>query len=71
MNPEWHDLFTVDELAAAVDLHAAQFAKKYGAYDIAAELRMAAQCIRDLNEQREDLAVAGATLVKQVLESRK
>lgn len=66
MQPEWHDLYTAEELAAAVELHAAQFAKKYGAYDVAAELRQAAACIRDLSERCELGAAAAARLQDQV-----
>jgi hypothetical protein len=55
--PEWHDLHTAEELAAALDYHAVQIAKRYGAYDIANEIKLAADCIRDQNDRLE-MAIA-------------
>lgn len=69
-NPTWSDIYTADELAAALDLQSAKLAKKHGYYDIAAELSHAAEAIRDLAEQRDALKEAGASLVRQVLASR-
>jgi hypothetical protein len=55
--PEWHDLHSSEELAAALDYHGVQIAKRYGAYDIANEIRLGAECIRDLSDRLE-MAIA-------------
>ena len=45
---KWHDVYTESELAAVLRLHAAMLAKRFGVYEIAAELSHAADCIEDL-----------------------
>lgn len=60
--PEWHDIYTTDELASALEHHAAQWAHRHAAYAVADELRHAAACIRDLAE-RLDL---GSTLANHL-----
>ena len=49
--PEWSDVYSTDELVAALDYHSAQMAAKHGNYDGANELSMAAKCIADLKEK--------------------
>lgn len=51
--PTWSDVYTPEELAAALDFAAARVAKMQGAYHLAAELKAAAECIRDLAERAE------------------
>ena len=50
-NPHWSDIYTAEELAAAVELDAAKLAKRHGYYEIAAELGMAADALRELSER--------------------
>ncbi len=69
-NPTWSDIYTPEELAAALDVQAAKLAKKHGYYEIAAEISAAAECIRDLAEQRDGLSAAGAELVRNVLAAK-
>jgi hypothetical protein len=65
--PEWHDLHTAEELAAAIDYHGLQIAKRYGAYDIANEIRLGAECIRDLNDRLE-MAIAMTERLQGIVE---
>lgn len=48
--PSWSDVYTADQLAAALDLHAAKLAKR-GYYEIASDMNLAAIAIGDLQEQ--------------------
>lgn len=59
----WSDRYTPAELAAALDHHAAKFAKLTGNYPVADEMRDAAACIRDLS-------AAGSSLVRNVLAAK-
>ena len=61
--PSWNDVYTPEELAAALDLQAAKLAKRHGYYEIANELNHAAECIRDLAEQQAALASELAVFV--------
>jgi hypothetical protein len=47
----WTDRYTADEMAVALDHHAAVIAKRSGNYHVANELRDAAECIRDLSKR--------------------
>jgi hypothetical protein len=69
-NPTWSDIYTAEELAAALDVQAAKLARKHGYYEIAAELRHAAECIRDLAERNEYLTKAGGDLMRKILAGR-
>lgn len=62
-SPNWSDIYTAEQLAAAVDLHALKLAKQKGWYEIAQDLRHAAECIRDLS-------TAGSSLVRNVLAAK-
>lgn len=64
--PEWHDLYSPDELAAALDLQAAKLAKRHGYYEIANELNAAAECIRDLNERYLEAVSAADRLTTEL-----
>lgn len=68
--PNWSDLYTPEELAAAIDIHALKLAKLKGWYEIAGDLHAAAECIRDLSDRAETQRAAGAELVRQVLAAR-
>lgn len=54
--PAWHDVYTAEELATALEYHAAQLAHRHGYYDMAAELNSAAEALRDL-QAREDAQI--------------
>jgi nucleotide-binding universal stress UspA family protein len=69
-NPTWSDIYTAEELAAALDLQAAKLARKHGYYEISAELSHAAECIRDLAERNEELTKAGGDLMRKILAGR-
>ncbi len=58
----WSDVFTVDELAAVLDIHAARLAKRYGDYSLAADIVHAAQCIRELADRLDTTRNIGAHL---------
>ena len=60
--PKWHDVFSADELAAALDVHSLRLAKRYGDYSLAADVAHAAECIRDISEQLDTLDAAGAAV---------
>ncbi len=49
--PRWNDLFNVDELAAALRVHANHVAKLTGWYDKAQDILHAADCIEDLADK--------------------
>jgi hypothetical protein len=66
----WHDFFTADKWAEILELHAERVARQYGEYSFHHDLRMAAQCIRDLAEERDTLRAAGGDLVRQVMAAR-
>jgi hypothetical protein len=51
---DWHDRWTLRQLAAAVDVHACRLAAK-GGYDLHADLSDAAAALRDLHETVERL----------------
>lgn len=68
--PNWSDIFTAEQLAAAIDLHALKIAKQKGWYEVANDLHAAAECIRDLSDRAETQRAAGAELVRQVLAAR-
>jgi hypothetical protein len=68
--PTWRDIYTADELVLALEFTSARLAAKHGYYDIADELQSAADCIRDLQEQVDELRKAGADLVRNVMASR-
>jgi hypothetical protein len=68
--PHWSDQYTADELAAALKHHAAQLAHRYGLYDIAAELRAAAECIADLSSRCERVAAKAEGLAASILDAQ-
>lgn len=62
--PNWDDIFTADELAAALDVYAARLAKEKGWYEISQDIGHAAACIRDLDEQKGELLGLSRSLSK-------
>lgn len=68
--PQWHDLYTPEELAAVLDVHALRVAKMHGAYSFASDISRAADCIRDLEQQIDELRSAGGDIVRKLLVSR-
>jgi hypothetical protein len=69
--PHWSDQYTTDELVVALKHHAAQLAHKYGLYEIADELRAAAECIDDLSGRIEAGAALAANLESIVVETQR
>jgi hypothetical protein len=57
--PDWSDIHTPHELAAALRVHGNRLAKLTGWYEIAQEILQAASCIEDLAEERDQLRAAG------------
>lgn len=51
----WHDLFSEDELVAALRVHAARLERKYGPDSFSQDVAYAADCIEDLCEIRDKL----------------
>jgi hypothetical protein len=49
--PSWSDLFTPEELATVLELQGARLAKQFGDYSLAADIKCAADCIRELAEK--------------------
>jgi len=49
--PSWSDIFTPEELATVLELQGARLAKQFGDYSLAADIKCAADCIRELAEQ--------------------
>jgi hypothetical protein len=73
---DWHDRWTVRQLAAAVDVHACRLAAK-GGYDLHSDLSDAAAALRDLHEtverlerERTDLLAVNVALSLEVAELR-
>ena len=64
--PHWSDQYTAAELSAALTHHAAQLAHRYGLYDIANELRAAAECIDDLADRCESAATKAEQLAADI-----
>jgi hypothetical protein len=65
--PSWSDQYTPEELVAALDHQAAQLSHRYGLYDIANELRAAAECIDELVESNDQLCTELASLAGSAL----
>lgn len=64
---QWNDVFdNADELAAALDVHSALLARKFGDYSMAADIRMAAEALRDLADRIEIAAFKAEQLQKAV-----
>lgn len=68
--PDWSDIHTPHELAAALRVHGNRLAKLTGWYEIAQEILQAASCIEDLAEERDQLRAAGGDLVRRVMAAR-
>lgn len=66
--PNWSDQFSSEELAAALDYHAAIVAKQRGWYEIAGEMRAAAACIRELAETNDRLCTSLTEIAGQAFE---
>lgn len=64
--PQWNDIFTPLELAAAIDLHAYKIARMAGWYEAAQDLHHAAECIRDLGDRIEMCASKAEDLQETV-----
>lgn len=65
-NAKWSDVFTPEELAAALDIHSLRMAKQYGDYSFAADIAAAAECIRELSERLVNGEAAAIKLQAQV-----
>jgi hypothetical protein len=66
-SPDWNDIFTPAELAAALRLHGLKLAKMHGCYGMAEDILHAASAIEDLADDREQYKSAGGELVRQIL----
>jgi hypothetical protein len=62
--PNWNDIYTADELAAALHVYSARLAREKGWYDIANDIRLAAECIRDLDDKNQELLGLSRSLSK-------
>jgi len=62
--PNWNDIFTAEELAAALDVYAARLAKEKGWYEISQDISHAAACIRDLDDRNQELLGLSRSLSK-------
>lgn len=67
MDSTWSDRFTPYELAAMLELYAVRIAKVNGWYEMANEMRDAADALRDLHDDREMLRRAGDDLMRQAM----
>lgn len=70
-SPSWSDIYTPEELAVALEHHAAQTAKRTGLYHVADELKHAAACIRELDQRLETVVAIGDALRDEVLSIRR
>ena len=52
---KWYDLFTAEQWADILDVHSMRIARERGAYSFAADLALAAECIRAQQEEIETL----------------
>lgn len=62
--PKWNDIYTAEELAAALDVYSAKLAREKGWYEIAGDIRHAAECIRDLDSKNGELLGLSRSLSK-------
>ena len=62
--PKWNDIYSAEELASALDVYAAKLAREKGWYEISNDIRHAADCIRDLEAQKDELLGLSRSLSK-------
>jgi len=62
--PNWNDVFTAEELAAALDVYSAKLAMEKGWYEISQDISHAAACIRDLDGRNAELLGLSRSLSK-------
>jgi hypothetical protein len=65
-SPNWDDLHTADEWADVLDEIAEKLALRYGDYGRNSQIRLAAQCLRDLSERVAMAAEKADELASQV-----
>lgn len=66
----WSDVYTAEQLVAALRVHANKIAKMHGVYSLAQDILRAAECIEDLAEQRDQLRHAGGDMIRKVLAAK-
>ena len=69
ITPTWSDLYTPEQWAVILETQAELLAKQRGEYSVAADLRHAAACIRDLSDKVDEAARKAENLMAGINEA--